>query len=606
MGRKAVHTDGILIDKIVKKQSNGDRYVYRRTRVYNPGTQSYEKPSTVLLGKMKDGSDDKEDLLPTRPKRSRKGDGNNSQSNDAPSLCSASKRHTGMIDIINHIARISGISNSIHDILPDEKGLADKILTCTYYRFATDADSWTGVNNWSTKYAGQLPYIHGPITKDVYGDLFKEIGRREEIKQNLFKKQTEGLSDAFLLAIDSSTFESESEDQTVARKAVHKDKIVKPVYKIQYFYAIEYRKPIAYSVLPGNIPDSSTLKNALTQIKILGFDQAEIVTDNGYCAESAIAMYVEKNQPFLTRAEADLKWISSLIDEERESIQYSGDILSCDPKFCGVKKTIKKAFHFAEGETHSKDDFIEAELNVFIYFSSVNMAKDDVYFRTTYSHYREDLLYGRVLGDDKAKIESFAKKYMIIDRDQSGEIISICPNQEAQKKKLKYSGYLVLISNKETNLDTALKNFRCREYIEEDIKNYKSHIGGKKGRVWYDDNLDGEVFVQFLSLCMHESFEAKVKSVNRTLAVTNGEAEHDKSATLKLEKQLSNWISKNSLHNILNWFDAIETKTVTEVNGKHYTWKTETTKRDEMFLEKLGINDVAIEKTSNEIENVQE
>ena len=60
--------------------------------------------------------------------------------------------------------------------------------------------------------------------------------------------------------------------------------------------------------------------------------------------------------------------------------------------------------------------------------------------------------------------------------------------------------------------------------------------------------------------------------------------DHDNRHNMEQEKALKNWLRKISMYGILQWFDAIQR---TEVEGKH--WKTEMSKRDQLFLEKLGV-----------------
>ena len=125
------------------------------------------------------------------------------------------------------------------------------------------------------------------------------------------------------------------------------------------------------------------------------------------------------------------------------------------------------------------------------------------------------------------------------------------------------------------------------EYVEEDFKNSKYHIGGNHPRVWNDDTLDGQLLVQFLAQSMHESFATMLRTLRDSLAVPNGDAEHDSSDNLKLENQLKNWLNKTSMNGVLQWYDAIEQiKADTTIKR---TWRTETTKRDRLFLDKLGI-----------------
>ena len=67
MGRKA--SGAIRTDLVIRNQANGDRYVYERKSQYNKEKGYYvQVGASILLGKMKPGSDDRTDLLPTRPK----------------------------------------------------------------------------------------------------------------------------------------------------------------------------------------------------------------------------------------------------------------------------------------------------------------------------------------------------------------------------------------------------------------------------------------------------------------------------------------------------------------------------------------------------------
>ena len=589
MGRKS--TGKPLVHRCKKLQKNGDTYVYERVRVMKPDKSGYDE-KRQLLGILPPGSTDLfGTLLPTRPKRR----GGELSESDAisPVETRCSRNRTGMIDIIKFISSTSKVDEFLYDALPQEEGLAQKILTCAWYNFASDGDTWPGIKNWTTKYQGLLPYPYEPISKDVYHELFMELGKREDIRFHLFRRLADHLTEESMLALDSSTFETESGQLANVRKAPHKDGLIKNTYKVVFFYAIDYRRPVAYALIPGNIPDSETVSNALLQVESLGLQNIEIVSDNGYCTAASVAVYLENKQSFLTRIEADTKWISELVEKHRDELEHAGSILSCDPKFSGCMETMKHTFQrqlTKSGVRETKS--ITEEVNVFIYFSSVNKAKDDVYFRTKYNSYKEDLMLGRYLGKDRKAIEKFAKKYMIIELDSNGSIINIVPNRAECAKKLKYSGFLVLLSNKESDVESALVRFRKREYIEEDIKNFKGHTGGRKPRVWSDDTLDGEILVQFLSLILHETFELRTQNMRTNLAKLNGDPDHDAPEVLDIERQLLSFLQKTSLHDQLHWFDAIMTREyMQEKSTSAWTIKTETTKRDRMYLKMLGLSE---------------
>ena len=75
------------------------------------------------------------------------------------------------------------------------------------------------------------------------------------------------------------------------------------------------------------------------------------------------------------------------------------------------------------------------------------------------------------------------------------------------------------------------------------------------------------------------------------LAQLNGEPEHDNPEVLDVERQLLSFLQKTSLHDQLHWFDALVTREYMESDSEtSWAIKTETTKRDRMYLEMLGIS----------------
>jgi hypothetical protein len=74
-----------------------------------------------------------------------------------------------------------------------------------------------------------------------------------------------------------------------------------------------------------------------------------------------------------------------------------------------------------------------------------------------------------------------------------------------------------------------------------------------------------------------------------TLGVKNGDPAHDTTKVLDLEKKLKHWLQESSINTILQWFDTVEGVGISSKLTKK-RWSTEITKRDKLFLEKLGLN----------------
>jgi len=72
------------------------------------------------------------------------------------------------------------------------------------------------------------------------------------------------------------------------------------------------------------------------------------------------------------------------------------------------------------------------------------------------------------------------------------------------------------------------------------------------------------------------------------LGKKTGDPKHDTKENLALELSLKKWLVDTSFSNILRWFDAYETTTVSTTVANR-RWNSETTKRDRLFLDKLGM-----------------
>ena len=551
-----------------EKRKNGDIYVFERQTLYDPEKRYCKVLSKKLIGKIVKGT---EEMVPTRPKKK-----SDPQKRTNTKKTPINKQRVGMINIIRHVSKKSGVTKEIMDNQYLDEGIKQKLLTLVWYGLATDGESWTGAYNWCTKYLKLLPYPHNPISEDMYHDLFLNLGKAENVKQSIFQDRAKRMGKGELLALDSTTLECNAKEVKSARKSIHKDKTIKKVYKLVQIYSITSKQLVAYAIVPGNIPDGSTVENALKQLKSLELSKAEIVADEGYASADNLSMMIGKNFDFITHISSRSKWIQPLIAANKSALELGSSFITCDPKYAGV--TVKHEYEYKDG-----DEEKTKSLYVHIYYNSTKKAEEEVKFREKFINLKEDILTHTYLSPEDRR---FKERYMIEKLDENNEV-RIELNKAEYVKQSKFFGYVVLVASKENNTNTALEKYRSREEIEESFKIYKSHTGGNVARKWSDETLEGQVLVNFLIQSLVESFGSMVRTVKDSIAKPTGDAEHDMVENLKEEKQLKCWLRKTSLHNILGYFDAIEIASIRESNPVTIT--TETTKRDRLFLKKLGI-----------------
>ena len=280
----------VKIRTVHQPQKNGDIYVLERQTRYDPVKKYNVVLSSRIVGKIPKGETS---VVPTRPKRSSGEKVSISNATNPP--VTASRRKVGMMDIIDHIGKASGIDDAIY--AATDQGTAQKILSLARYLLATNGQSFPGITTW--QFTHPLPYEDG-FSEDIYHDLFETVGRDESLIQSFFESRLSSLGGKALLAYDSTTVSTYSGRISEARYGFNKAHDGLETVKLLSLYSIETRQPVAFAKQPGNQPDVITIENALKQMQVLGINQAEIVTDNGYYSEKNLAELLHAHFDFIT------------------------------------------------------------------------------------------------------------------------------------------------------------------------------------------------------------------------------------------------------------------------------------------------------------------
>jgi len=553
-----------------ERRPNGDIYIYERITAYNEKARKTYTVSQVLKGKIKSGT---QEMVPTRPKK-RKGDSG---------FIGAARRHTGLTDILDWVGQASGIDDDVFSSFG--KGDAAKILSIARYWIGSGGNTLPRLESWQVMHT--LPYAEA-ITEDVYGDLFKDVGRNEDGVQRYFSSRAARLDKSLVLAFDSTTISTYSENQSEARRGFNKAGDGLNTIKLLTLYSVKAREPLAFAKQPGNVPDVISIENALTQLKCLNLESPLIVTDNGYYSQSNMMEFVLRNVKFLTLVDPDVTWVRETVDILRDPLASMSSTCPFDPTVCGA--TALRMHDFSRerqrsrnGKAAGEKETFSRRLYVHVFYSPDNEAKKELAFR-------KDLL--ELKTQMEAGVTEFTKAaqrkidcYLACSKKGRGGQLKIGFNDQAIAEAKKYFGYFALVGNQAMDTFTALENYRLREKIEELFAIQKGGLDGARPRTWYPDNLRGRQFVQFIALGYHCFLTKKINEVRARL----GRKEPGKTeALITLERKLDKWLEQRSLAQILDWFDCIETTNVQTAMGQ-CRWSTESVARDRLFLKYLGV-----------------
>jgi len=566
-------------------QKNGDIYVIERRTQYDPVKKYNVVLSSRIVGKIPKGETS---VVSTRPKR-RSGE-KVSVSNVPDPPVKATRRKVGMMDIIEHIGKASGIDNAIY--AATDLGTAQKILSLARYLLATNGQSFPGITTW--QYMHPLPYEDG-LSEDVYHDLFEAVGRDESLIQSFFASRLAGLDSKALLAYDSTTVSTYSGQISEARYGFNKAHDGLETVKLLSLYSIETRQPVAFTKQPGNQPDVITIENALKQLQVLGIMGAEIVTDNGYYSEKNLAELLHAHFDFITLIKLSIKWVKKELDCHLDDFRTAGSTCPFDINTHGITVMLMQEFSRARKYASTKKGLSEGDEEAFrrriylhLYFNPLRRVEQDAAFDKDIFELKALLEDGTSEEDLSESATEKARKFLHVRH--YGSKCTVTFNEKAIAAQKKYHGFFALVSNCEKDPFECLLKYRRRETIEFFFESGKQRADGNRTRVWSRECLMGRMFVQFVALCYYEYLGEQLRQIKQTLTAEIADPVNETAEILKTKKKLLSWMKNTPVYLTLQWFDAVEeVKVSTKLLSRR--WTTEITARDRLFLEKLGVPD---------------
>ncbi len=559
-----------------QKRENGDIYVWERKTIYLPETRKTKEISRKLLGKIPADSPDGE-IVPTRPKRKK---------TDAAESASASRSRVGASVLLRWVGEQSGITEDLLGCM--DKGSAQKVDTIAQFWLANQGDRLQRMQKW--QFLHPTPYA-GPISKDVYHDLFEHLGLSEDIVQNYFRARADRCHKGDAIAFDSSTISSYSRHIKETRQGFNKAGDGLDTVKLITLFDLATNQPIAFAREPGNLADVSGIENALKQLSFLNISKAQIVTDKGYYSQNNIGQMLRKHIKFLTAVSTDLTWVNRYLQENKSGLETASSLCPWDFNIHGITVAVDVEFTYQRqrnrGNAAKGDSVSETRhLYLHLYLNRQRVGEDEKRLATDLMTLKNDIEMG--LWDDLSETaQRKADKYLKISRLGRGGKLKVTINEDAYAQARRDYGYFALVSNKAGDCFEALRNYRLREKIEEAFKDTKNRLDGTRTRVWDGDTLKGRMFCQFVGLGYQCFLHTKIKELKEQLQSNPA----DKNLAQKEREQradLLKWLDKQSMQSLIDWFDCIELTNL-KSEGVSDIQRSGDTKRDRLFFRLLGI-----------------
>lgn len=555
-------------------QKNGDVYVYERVTAYNPDTMKTYTVKKTLIGKIPSGQNE---MIPTRPKKK-----SLNTSHDVEPMVQASNIGAGATDILKWVGVESGITEHLHSCFPESD--AQKIETLAQYFVATDRQAISHLEKWQFEH--ETPYRDG-LSEDSCSRLFEDVAMNESGIQSYFSLRFSSCGTKRpIIALDTTSVDTYSANQYEFRYGFNKETGRLPSQKQLTIMSVENLQPIAFEQQPSNIPDAVSIRNAIIRMQALGVVKPLVVTNNGFHNEENCALFVKYGISFLSRMSVKTGWIEEQFKKVQKSIYSYGNKCPFDSDTYGMTVKVEHVYNLVHEQTQEKlkaGDTQQVTKNMYLhfFFSDSRGASE----RAIFTQEIDDLINSVKSGSELTSYgESMVEKFLIISKDDAGNVTDVQPNNDAINEHWGELGFFVLVSDFEKDTFDALKYYRLRNRIENLYEIQKNTADGDRPRVWSQMRLRGMQFVQFISASYYCFLNHRINELKQSLGQEDGVKSQSE---IKLEKSLLNWLNSVSISQMLEWFDAVTLQIKSPYASKHIT--AETMKRDELFLRKLGV-----------------
>lgn len=367
----------------------------------------------------------------------------------------------GILDFGDGFAIAKSAENmGICHIIADCFQNPDSIMALICYQLSSGSAMYN-CNNWIEGNIASKLFPKANLSSQGISNIINNLGK-ESIQRRFFKQYINTFfRDKHGILIDSSALPSAINSSLngwghTSSGIEQKVGCLLLVDKVSKF-------PIFFRAIPGEIPDVSTLKNTLDEIRSLGLNTEQAIFDAGYFSESNIQFLCEQRVNFLSRM----------------------------PKSRAV-------FHQLVGDAKG----IESSLN------AVQYGKRVVFIEAKEIELYGHKMFAYVILDPEKKAKD--TKLMFLDSFAN-------PNESVDlDTKMRTCGIFVLISSSRVENSEILPSYYSRQAIEQ-VFGFAKTNSILPLRVHSDQSINGYLLLFFLSLVVFIQMRQKLIEHNITL-----------------------------------------------------------------------------------------
>ena len=373
----------------------------------------------------------------------------------------------------------------------------------------------------------QISRLFKSVTYDEVMHFFNALNR------GYYRRFGEDFYKKVFVALDSTSISTYSQNLSQKEYGHNKDGDALP--HINYLLVCDEANglPIYAKTYKGNVVDVSTVKNLLSELKIMYSNiKAEeefkpeliFVTDRGYDSEDNLQLFLLHKYNFVMRSMLRSSWIKDVIDENYDALM---DDNSLDRYTSQHMHTVKVEYKYDDYPVEGKKKSNRGSVDIYVHMFFDEQIRQDhralikantADARDEYNAQVDELYkkHAEVSPSMLAEI-NLEHKQKFIDRyckfDSKGYALI---SSELIDRRVKYDGIMVLLSNSEADPHKAFFAYQRRQTVEGNFQIFKDHLRFNRIYSSSDNAFQGKFLCQVIGASLMMILNNRIKEYEKT------------------------------------------------------------------------------------------
>jgi len=417
-------------------------------------------------------------------------------------ITSATVKEIGVLKAFQHIAKEIGLIHSLN------KGFGSKlgstILTLAIFQ------SYKGEPLYLAEIWADGIGIKKGLSASSITRITTEIGNNTQWQDLFYKCWFKECGEPKSLIHDTTSLSTYSDNLDDGEWGYNRDKEKLKQINMALVASEENLLPLWYRILPGSIPDVSSLKLTGEILKSLGLNNFSYSLDRGYYSNGNLQEMLDENIDFTIGVPLHIAKAKEIIKSNHKYL------LSTKNSFLYNGKRMRSIDCIFNVETQNKNT---RELNGTLFYSPDKHELSAAHFEKVILELEAKANKNEFkIADDAKKwisdnVTNKLASYLGVKKIEQQWRVARKPN--IMNKTIQNFGlFLVVSSLNKISSEQTLNNYRCRDIAEKIFDIVKNDVGEKRLKTGKSKSVHGRLFIAFIATILRAAFQSKLKKAN--------------------------------------------------------------------------------------------